>query len=89
MYINGEIPSLSVVGNLKVFGETKKNSLKEKIRKQFLKNREHCPLPELPVINGQNNQPTDAISQAIGTLGQGALQNLGRRKFRRSGRQLR
>ena len=85
IHVNGELTNEFMTGNLKVFGEVKENSLTEKIGKQFITNSGHCPAPDLPIFDDQVNQPGDLASQAIDL----ATQNLGRRKFRRSGRQLR
>ena len=71
-----------IVGWLEVFGEMKKNSLKEKIRNQNKNSMKHCPAQEPIVSNNQNNQLAEIVSQTFG-------RKQGRSVTRRSGRQLR
>ena len=71
-----------IVGWLEVFGEMKKNSLKEKIRNQNKNSMKHCPAQEPLVSNNQNNQLAEIVSQTFG-------RKQGRSVTRRSGRQLR
>ena len=71
-----------IVGWLEVFGEVKKNSLKEKIRNQNKNSMKHCPAQEPIVSNNQNNQLAEIVSQTFG-------RKQGRSVTRRSGRQLR